>query len=297
MFHSIQETWNHTLKGPCDVRELIPEFYLPSGDFLLNRMDLDLGIRDSGDKVHNVFLPSWAKSAEDFVKQTGLALESVFTSSSLHKWIDLIFGYKQRGEEALNSDNLFHYITYEGYSNYELMAGTPKQSSLKIQIMEFGQTPKQLFTYEHPARPAKHKSLPKQPINDTILNIPLSVDNQNKSDDVIPDEQEQQMLSPTSEAWENISKMKLHASYKLHKDIITCLVIDSKGKNIISVSKDHTLRLYSLTELTQIRNISISNMALSCCMLMQNNMDTILVGSWDNKIYFYSIEYASVLHC
>ena len=42
------------------------------------------------------------------------ALESDYVSSHLHEWIDLIFGFKQKGEEALKAHNVFHHLFYEG---------------------------------------------------------------------------------------------------------------------------------------------------------------------------------------
>ena len=52
-------------------------------------------------------------SAEHFVRTQRAALESEYVSQNLHHWIDLIFGFKQRGEEARKADNVFYYLTYE----------------------------------------------------------------------------------------------------------------------------------------------------------------------------------------
>jgi factor associated with neutral sphingomyelinase activation len=116
LFHSIAKTWENVLTDHADVKELIPEFYQPPGDFLSNFMNLNLGMRSDGVQVNDVVLPPWASNAEDFTKKCQEALECDCVSRSLHHWIDLIFGYKQQGKNAEKANNLFHYLTYEDSS-------------------------------------------------------------------------------------------------------------------------------------------------------------------------------------
>ena len=41
------------------------------------------------------------------------ALECDYVSEHLHEWIDLIFGFKQSGENAKTANNVFHHLFYE----------------------------------------------------------------------------------------------------------------------------------------------------------------------------------------
>lgn len=86
---------------------MVPEFYdiEGKGDFLINQYEINFGERHDGSKVNNVALPPWASSPEDFVVKLREALESEYVSRYLHLWIDLIFGYRQRGEEAVKANN------------------------------------------------------------------------------------------------------------------------------------------------------------------------------------------------
>lgn len=71
--------------------------------------------------MDDVRLPPWAKDAFDFVRIHRLALESEQVSKHLHRWIDLIFGYQQRGDEAVKAANVFYYLTYEGAVDLSLV--------------------------------------------------------------------------------------------------------------------------------------------------------------------------------
>lgn len=159
MFHSIADTWESCLTNPTDLKELIPEFFIGSGEFLNNLDDLDLGHRYSGDRLHDVELPPWADSSRDFIRKHIKALESEYVSNHLHEWIDLIFGYKQQGDEAIQSDNLFYYLTYEGAVNLDTVKDVRERAALESQIQEFGQTPRQLFKIAHPSRKNSHAAV------------------------------------------------------------------------------------------------------------------------------------------
>ncbi|XP_029418114.1 neurobeachin isoform X1 [Nannospalax galili] len=171
-FSSIARSWRTSQRDTSDVKELIPEFYyLP--EMFVNSNGYHLGVREDEAVVNDVDLPPWAKKPEDFVRINRMALESEFVSCQLHQWIDLIFGYKQRGPEAVRALNVFHYLTYEGSVNLDSITDAVLREipetyfirdphtflltkdfikAMEAQIQNFGQTPSQLLIEPHPPR-------------------------------------------------------------------------------------------------------------------------------------------------
>ena len=80
------------------------------------------------------------------------ALESEHVSQSIHRWIDLIFGYKQRGAEAVKAHNVFYYLTYEGAVHLEQIKDPALRKATELQIAHFGQCPRRLLRTPHPCR-------------------------------------------------------------------------------------------------------------------------------------------------
>ncbi|KAF3790525.1 BEACH domain-containing protein B [Nymphaea thermarum] len=152
LFQSIEGTFSNCLSNTSDVKELIPEFfYMP--EFLINSNGYHLGVKQDGEPLADVLLPPWAQgSPEEFIYKNREALESEYVSSNLHHWIDLVFGYKQRGKPAVEAANVFYYLTYEGSVDLDNVEDELQRSAIEDQIANFGQTPIQIFRKKHPRR-------------------------------------------------------------------------------------------------------------------------------------------------
>lgn len=147
LFLSVRNSFECSSTQKGDVRELIPEFFfLP--EMFLNINNLDMGMRTDSQMnkipVDNVELPLWAnKSAYEFVGKLRTYLESDDVSEFLNEWIDLIFGYKQRGKEAEAANNLFIPSSYDDNVNIDSVERDQKPYYLRM--VEFGLTPNQLL--------------------------------------------------------------------------------------------------------------------------------------------------------
>eukprot|EP01090_Pellita_catalonica_P014936 TRINITY_DN3916_c0_g1_i2.p1 TRINITY_DN3916_c0_g1~~TRINITY_DN3916_c0_g1_i2.p1 ORF type:complete len:712 (-),score=111.66 TRINITY_DN3916_c0_g1_i2:2-1879(-) len=113
-----------------------------------------MGMRQNSNmRVDHVGLPPWANGdARFFVHRHRAALESQYVSENLHHWIDLLFGYKQKGEEARRAFNLFYPLTYEGAVDVDAIEDDVDRRATIAQISSYGQTPSQLFVRPHGPR-------------------------------------------------------------------------------------------------------------------------------------------------
>ncbi|KUI69161.1 hypothetical protein VM1G_04873 [Cytospora mali] len=171
LFYSIEGAWKSASRdNGTDVRELIPEFfYLP--DFLTNINGYDFGERqNNGGKVDNVILPPWAKGdPKIFIAKNREALESPYVTQNLHHWIDLIFGFKQRGEIAVENLNVFHHLSYHGAIDLDSLVDENERAITTNIIHNFGQTPHQVFSKPHPGR--EHVQMPTRRLDTGIKHL------------------------------------------------------------------------------------------------------------------------------
>lgn len=195
-------------------------------------MKINFGKRSDGTPVDDVILPPWAdNSPEKFISILRDALESEYVSQNLHHWIDLIFGYKQRGDEAIKAHNLFFHLCYEGAVDLDHVNDLTKRHALEVQISEFGQVPKQLFTKPHVPR-----------LCSNALRRLSSVDKEHVPDVV---DTNQQLLV------DSFKTLTLLDNYQSHKDLISSVLID--GNVVVSTGKDGLLKCYNTNEKRQIR--------------------------------------------
>ncbi|XP_063893728.1 lysosomal-trafficking regulator isoform X1 [Helicoverpa armigera] len=163
-FHSLATTWRLiTNDSPTDVKELIPElFYLP--ELFHNNEGLNLGTRQCGAAVDDVELPPWAGDARLFTLIHRQALEAAYVTEHLPHWIDLVFGYKQTGQPALDAINVFPACTYYGFDPTALEEEVDRTAAAAM-VRTYGQAPRQLLRAPHPhAAPDLHHASDQVPV-------------------------------------------------------------------------------------------------------------------------------------
>uniref|UniRef100_A0A6Q2XFZ4 LPS-responsive vesicle trafficking, beach and anchor containing n=1 Tax=Esox lucius TaxID=8010 RepID=A0A6Q2XFZ4_ESOLU len=266
-FSSVSRAWRNCQRDTSDVKELIPEFYyLP--EMFLNANNYSLGVMDDGSVVSDVELPPWAKTPEEFVRINRLALESEFVSCQLHQWIDLIFGYKQQGPEAIRALNVFYYLTYEGAVSLSSITEPLLREAVEAQIRSFGQTPCQLLIEPHPPRSSAMQVTPlmftEQMQQDVIMVLKFPSN------------------SPVA-----------HVAANTQPGLAAPAIITVTANRLFAVNKWHGLAANNVgmhrRQITDLLDQSIQIHA-QCFVVTADNRFILLCGFWDKSFRVYSTD-------
>ncbi|OHS96917.1 Beige/BEACH domain containing protein [Tritrichomonas foetus] len=159
LFNSIPNAFKLASTMMNDYREIIPEFYYMN-EFLENKDHFDFGSYN-GIKPNDVELPPWASNSFEFIYLHRKALESDYVSENLQKWIDLIWGEKQRGPKSIQANNNYMSHMYDDVWNYEENTNNHAlRAQIEAILTHVGQIPHQLFTTAHPSKIKKQNSIP-----------------------------------------------------------------------------------------------------------------------------------------
>jgi hypothetical protein len=151
VFASISDSWRFATSHINNYRELPPEFY-STWDFLVNANDFDLGEHNSV-RIGDCILPPWAHGSPPlFVYLMRKALESDFVSRNLHSWIDLTWGFAQRGPDAERAGNVYRPDLYDTVWTEQNRKNPAQRAAIETSLCHVGQVPPQLFSSPHPHR-------------------------------------------------------------------------------------------------------------------------------------------------
>lgn len=143
---SINFAWKNSVEVfGTDVKELIPEMFFNVW-VLENFGNIKLGVMSDGTVVHNVSFPNWASCGWDFIIKHRNLLESSMVSKELHLWIDLIFGFRQNGENGESVLNIFCPPCYEfRFDEFCNTHDSDEIIPMTEQVYHFGQCPLVIF--------------------------------------------------------------------------------------------------------------------------------------------------------
>ena len=137
-------------------QELIPDaFNIPEIFININRFNL--GLNSDGKNIDNVSLPPWASySPRLFSKILKKSLESQYVSMNINNWIDLIFGYKQKGSEAEKYYNVLRNVC-SGFNPKKDCEDISEIEQKINELSELGIDPIQIFNKPHHRRERHQK--------------------------------------------------------------------------------------------------------------------------------------------
>ena len=314
LFFDVGRTWDGLHNSQSDVKELIPEFFC-CPEMFINTNSLPLGELQTGVEVNDVILPPWAKDAFDFVRINREALESDYVSENLCHWIDLIFGYKQTGEAAVDARNVFSYLTYENAIDIDTIADAMEREATIATVVNFGQTPSQLFDKPHVRRLQRSECEPavcvdKESVGKLVI---FTLPGQSQGaltcvrsfqDRVVAFYED---LTVCYSKWSNFgdvrskklpcASLSINGSLNLSRKKST-LLVDISSTRIASCGYwDNSIRVHALDTLREVASTTSGHVgAITCIQMDKVNHHTLVTGGVDGTCRVWLLENSSAVH-
>ena len=155
LFRCIKSTAEISIIQKSDNREFIPElYYLP--DIFINRNEFFLGIHIKGEEkevINNCFIKDPKENNyKKYEFSAKIKNELEFDDLGVDKWIDLLFGYKQKSY-SYKKDGLEQELDYyPEYMEKDFYKGNKIKSDAKIILdqLDFGMLPYQIYKKNNP---------------------------------------------------------------------------------------------------------------------------------------------------
>ena len=149
MFNGVEQLSNITEKYQELIPALfnLPELYIKTS-FIFDNNEINK------EPINDYILPNWTKNdPRKFTLILKKLLESKKVSSNLNLWIDLIFGYKQKGLNAIKALNIYRNACYSTTKiELEKMENNNELETYMYEKEELGGIGKQLFTKAHKSK-------------------------------------------------------------------------------------------------------------------------------------------------
>ena len=180
-----------TEKGVNDFSELIPEFYYNSeifrnlnhinfGNYSIVNNDNSIyqiikkkfNIKEKDIKINDVYLPYWSNNnPEKFICIMREILER--PEIKIFDWIDLTFGYAQKGPEALKKNNIYPHWCYDDFINLETLKKDDREGYIKLNII--GINPSQILTKKINVKYQENEEIKKNEDSENKSNEPNEI--------------------------------------------------------------------------------------------------------------------------
>ena len=284
LFTSVKAAFKSAMTQKSDVRELIPEFfYLP--EMYINLNDLDMGIKDNGTKVNDAITPC-QNNPYEFTLLLRNILENDSISYNLNNWVDLIFGYKNKGKEAELANNVFTDTSYQEGVDLQKV----EDKDLFLRYAEFGLIPNQIMSKECEKKMKREEKLKGKEITNPkakLNNIECKPPNVENPQYVIKNNNSVLILKSFSEG--KISMLLDNFIY-LEKKISVTMFDKTYNEEIVNYVKlnDNINNDAIINNMSEFYSENACNN--KCIRFFNNGKYIIMGGFYDGKLMIFSIE-------